>query len=384
MYNERFQGEGWPDWAVQDDGLPPVPKLGFPTNYYAMPALIRAFDRFWANSRGPRGVGLQDRLAAAWRHVAARFSSERRLVGYDLLNEPWPGSAWPTCAQPLGCPPFDRGPLTTFYRRVTRRIREVDRHTVVWYEPQVLFDFGSATSQGGVGPHAGMSFHAYCLTPGPACDRTEQLPFENAERQSDRTGDALLLTEFGATDDLTEIEPVVDRADRNRLGWEYWHYCPCADPTTNGPGTTQALVVDPRRPPRGANVKAAKLAVLERPYPQAVAGTPLRFSYSRATRRFSLAYSTARPGGGSYRFRADTQVFVPRLHYRHGYDVRASGAEPISSPGAAHLRLRTCPRRRKVRVSVTPARSGRPAPVSDCRARRRKQGVPANRFEAPG
>src|SRR3954453_22036638 len=22
MYNERFQGEGWPDWAVLDDGLP--------------------------------------------------------------------------------------------------------------------------------------------------------------------------------------------------------------------------------------------------------------------------------------------------------------------------------------------------------------------------
>ncbi|HYY23139.1 MAG TPA: hypothetical protein VE780_14800, partial [Thermoleophilaceae bacterium] len=82
-----------------------------------MPALIRAFDRFWANSPGPGGVGLQDRLAAAWRHVAARFSSERRLVGYDLLNEPWPGSAWPTCAHPLGCPPFDRGPLTMFYRR---------------------------------------------------------------------------------------------------------------------------------------------------------------------------------------------------------------------------------------------------------------------------
>ena len=39
LYNERFQGEGWPDWAVIDDGLPAEPKLGFPGNYLGMPAL---------------------------------------------------------------------------------------------------------------------------------------------------------------------------------------------------------------------------------------------------------------------------------------------------------------------------------------------------------
>ena len=39
MYNERFQGEGWPDWAVMDDGLPAQPASGFPNNYLLMPAL---------------------------------------------------------------------------------------------------------------------------------------------------------------------------------------------------------------------------------------------------------------------------------------------------------------------------------------------------------
>src|SRR3954471_18797466 len=46
MYNERFQGEGWPDWAVLDDGLPAQPQLGFPENYLVQPALNRAFDNF--------------------------------------------------------------------------------------------------------------------------------------------------------------------------------------------------------------------------------------------------------------------------------------------------------------------------------------------------
>src|SRR4051794_7902839 len=90
MYNERFQGEGWPDWAIDDDGLPAEPKNGFPGNYLAMPALQRAFDNFWANTADPSGVGLVDRYAAAWQHVASRFAGNRYVLGYDLLNEPWP------------------------------------------------------------------------------------------------------------------------------------------------------------------------------------------------------------------------------------------------------------------------------------------------------
>jgi endoglycosylceramidase len=61
MYNERFQGEGAPDWAVQDDGLPAFPQHGFPGNYTSMPALQHAYDHFWDNSAGPGGVELQDR-----------------------------------------------------------------------------------------------------------------------------------------------------------------------------------------------------------------------------------------------------------------------------------------------------------------------------------
>src|SRR5205085_8209759 len=30
LFNERFSGEGLPDWMVQDDGLPAVPDGGFP------------------------------------------------------------------------------------------------------------------------------------------------------------------------------------------------------------------------------------------------------------------------------------------------------------------------------------------------------------------
>ena len=162
LYNEKFQGEGWPDWAVQDDGLS-NPRNGFPTNYLTNPALQHAFDHFWANDPGPGGVGLVDRYAAAWRHVAGRFRDTAGVLGYDLLNEPWPGSNWQPCINPAGCPAFDTGPLASMMRKTTDAIRKVDRRHLVWQEPNVLFNFGPQTHLPKIGSNSGFSFHDYCL-----------------------------------------------------------------------------------------------------------------------------------------------------------------------------------------------------------------------------
>jgi endoglycosylceramidase len=380
LYNERFQGEGFPDWAVQDDGLPAQPQAGFPANYIVMPALNRAFDHFWNNDPGPGGVGLQDRYAAAWGHVARRFRNEPYNMGYDLFNEPWPGTGWQACANTAGCPLFDQQKLTPMSQRAYNAIRRHDKRNVVWYEPNVLFNNGPQTHHGDIGRHSGMSFHIYCLqegqTPRPSpmdeeqartCEPFETLPFQNANAQSRRTGDALILSEFGATDDLGQIERLEDYADRYMVGWLYWHYCECDDPTTAGVGGTQSVVSDARKPPTGSNVKSGKLDVLTRPYPQAVAGVPTRWRFDPDSKRFELAYTTARKGGGRFAFRADTQVFASPRHYPGGYDVRVRGGEAISAPGKRLLRVRTCTGRRRVEVTLTPGGGNFRA---DCRAPR--------------
>jgi hypothetical protein len=249
---------------------------------------------------------------------------------------------------------------------------------VAWYEPNVIFNDGAKTSHGDTGANAGMSFHIYCLaegnTPGPSpfdpeqqagCSTSEELPFQNADAQSARTGDALLLSEFGATDDLEQIQRIVEGAEKHMISWQYWHYCQCADPTTSGVGPTQALVLDPKKPPTGDNVKADKLKVLSRAYPQAVAGTPRSYDFDPAKRTFALDYSTARAGGGAFAARSDTQVFVPARQYPQGYDVRVEGGEAISGPNEQALRIRTCEGRREVKVRVTP---GSGALSADCRA----------------
>src|SRR2546423_11461352 len=199
LYNETFQGEGWPDWAVQDDGLPHEPKSGFPNNYIGMPALQRAFDHFWNNDPGPGGVGLQDRYAAAWRHVAERFRGNADVLGYELMNEPWPGTTWQPCATPSGCPAFD-ATLTAFAKRVAAAVRPVDARTLVFYEPPVLFNFGADSGAGPLGdPRAAFSFHDYCLSAGSSdqadasCDQFDDMVFGHAAEHTARTGEPGLL-----------------------------------------------------------------------------------------------------------------------------------------------------------------------------------------------
>src|SRR4029079_5958175 len=114
------------------------------------------WDSFWANRAGPGGVGLQDRYAAAWRHVAERFANADHVLGYDLLNEPWPGTVWPACANPVTCP--QHAQLAGFYRRVIAAVRTADPRHIAWYEPNLLTAAGAAVDMPRLGDaRAGLS-----------------------------------------------------------------------------------------------------------------------------------------------------------------------------------------------------------------------------------
>jgi endoglycosylceramidase len=348
LFNERYQGEGAPDWAVQDDGVPAQPQAGFPGNYFGMAALWRAFDHFWANDPGPGGVGLQDRYAAAWKHVARYFRTTDGVLGIDIFNEPFPGSQWSTCLNPVGCPAFD-AQLTAFSQKVIDAVRSVDKLTPVFYEPQLFFNDGVPTYVAPHGSRLGFSFHDYCGTSAIAdsytgCQQTlDTMTFDNAEKQAAAHGVPPLLTEFGATTDQATLKGVTDLAMHYRTGWQYWAYCGCNDPTTTGPGDKQALVFDPAKPPTGANVDHAKLAALVVPHPLLVAGTPTSYGYDRDTRVFTMTWSTSKAGSLPGRFGAGsrTVVSVPRLDYPAGYRVQVTGGKVVySSTGTLALTQR--------------------------------------------
>jgi endoglycosylceramidase len=85
--------DGAPRWATLSEGAPHVTGEVWSDAYFTSPAVQTALDNFWANAPAPDGLGLQDHLARCWALLAARYANEPAVLGYDLLNEPVPGSA---------------------------------------------------------------------------------------------------------------------------------------------------------------------------------------------------------------------------------------------------------------------------------------------------
>jgi endoglycosylceramidase len=364
MLSPRYAGRGFADWFPVDNGLPNQPSFGVPGNYFLMPALNRAYDNLWANVNAPDGVGLQDHLAEGWRRAAARFAPLDHVAGYDVFNEPWPGTAWPSCANPAGCPPggFDQTQLTAFNNRLIAGIRRADRVHTAYYEPNLEFDVGAATGHGKASdPNVGMSFHDYCLgaapglphAPDPAnvCQQTgERLVFQNAENHSAATGATLVMTEFGDTMDVAVQKRIADLADEFMVGWNTWAYI------GSGGGS---LIVDPSKPPTDSNTLVDVVKVLTRAYPRVVAGTPQRFTFDGDRRRLDAAWSTTMPNGRAAGA-LESEVFVPPLQFPNGYRVEVSGGEIAGGLGTREFRVRACPGATRVRITVTAATSVTP------------------------
>jgi endoglycosylceramidase len=211
-----------------------------------------------------------------------------------------------------------------------------------------------------------MSFHDYCLsdpsTDAAACSRSEQLVIANALARSASSGSALLLSEFGATDDLTDLHRVMTDADAHQLSWIEWAYCGCEDPTGTIPQSIEGLVSNPRLAGTGANVNQAKLAVMAEPYPRLVSGTPSSYSFDQASRVFSLSYTTRGPRGNRFGVGSCTAIVVPQIQFPDGYVVEVSGARVTSVPDAGVLTLAQLSNtERTVQVEIRPTHGRRTA-----------------------
>lgn len=364
QYGTAVGGGGMPDWMTITDGVPNI-RRPFPQGYLLNPAEDRAWDNFWINRPAADGLGLQDHYAAMLQLLAGAFGAQPAFLGLDLMNEPWPGTNFPTCANPLGCPLFD-GTLAAFYHRVIPQLRAAEPHHLVFYEPHALFDEGAASTIGSVADaNAVFTFHNYCLgdqpglpqaDPGQDCGVEEQLVLSEAETQAARGGDGLLEDEWGNTSSVPLLTRMAAEADQRMVGWSYWAYEDCC----LSPG---AIVRDGAKPPTAAgNLNRPVLAALARPYPQAIAGTPTSWSYEPATRAFTLRYSTRRAGGGALGRGVGTHVELPALAYPTGYDATVSGARVRSAPDANVLRLSNDPGAATVIVRVVPARHHPAAP----------------------
>ncbi len=88
----RSVGDGAPDWAAVLDNTKPRKEIFVWADGYFFGRWVRkSFDHFWNNDK-VYGKGLQDRYCDLWKMLAARYGESKALFGFDLMNEPFPGS----------------------------------------------------------------------------------------------------------------------------------------------------------------------------------------------------------------------------------------------------------------------------------------------------
>lgn len=87
-----LRGDSAPIWACMTEGNKyHLPHFVWAEGYFFNKAVQKSFDNFWNNTE-VYGKGLQDHYADMWRVLASRFGDHPALFGFDIFNEPYPGS----------------------------------------------------------------------------------------------------------------------------------------------------------------------------------------------------------------------------------------------------------------------------------------------------
>jgi endoglycosylceramidase len=120
--------DGAPTWATYFDGMSSCHN----TFRELSPAVAAAFDNFYDDRDG-----IQTQLVRVWARLAQKFAANPTVAGFDLFNEPHPGSRpGPVAAEEIG----------SFYERSIEAIRRAESertngfHHIIFFEPSVLYN----------------------------------------------------------------------------------------------------------------------------------------------------------------------------------------------------------------------------------------------------
>jgi endoglycosylceramidase len=375
--------DGAPAWAVQDDGKPACAMYGIDE---LNPAESAAFANFWQNSSvsGPQGqspgAGLQDHYIGGLAALARRFEGNAAVLGYELMNEPQPGS--------LGSTPAGNGyqasrqDLYPFYTRAIEaltgvrdgrptcptsaptslggtcaypKLASVSRQQI-FYEPiayRNLVDFSLQVSAPFssyrnlvFAPHV----YTYAFTveqdllglpakPG-GYPPNFTFGYQTAEAEAQAMHAAVLVTEFGdaSSTDATILANELAAQESTQTGGTLWAWkglsqkpgtCWCTrwqhssyQTTSNGtPGKG-----NPRPQPSAADLLIpSRQRLLLRVSPTATAGRLGAYAYDPTSRTFAMVATSTAVGARGNRS-TDTVIFIPSTV--HGA-VRVTGAAAV-------------------------------------------------------
>lgn len=268
----------------------------------------------------------QDFFAQYWSLVTQACKNYTNVLGYEIINEPWPGDIW---SNPQLLLPGIAGQLNLLplYDNIHETIRQYDKETLIFYEPLTwgnLFNsstFGTGFSRAPMNDSSGtvLSWHYYCwvfaLTWNPKwpngtypddqkffCHQVQQkLVFQAIVDTRDHLKSPSFLTEFGGCAyyfnvnnktvfNAEECEYILNSADRGFDSWTYW----------NSDFYDSNFHYD-------FNL----INLFARIYPVATSGIPITFDYDLNSKIFEYSFNI------DFKIQQPTEIFIPQDLYQN-------------------------------------------------------------------
>lgn len=377
-------GDGAPEWACLTDGAKfKKTKLVWAEGYFWGKAVHNCFDNFWADKEY-NGIPLQTYFCNMWKHVAERFKDHPALFGFDLLNEPFPGSDGGKifrglimnvaktvltdkrckkiqmlknlfsgnvikCLDPFDDPSlfrkvtsagdklikkFDTGAYSGFINKTARAIREVTDNGIIIMENSYYSNLGIPYSAPAVN-YDGKREEKLCFAP-HAYDLMVDTPaykyasnnrvgsiFDEHRRSQERLGVPLLVGEWGGQSEGTDwLYHIEYLLDK----FDGYHW-----------GQTYWAYYD-------GLFENPIMSCLIRTSPVAVCGSIERYSYDRENDIFTLTYDQDKE------YSVPTEIYVHKAFKNIECDGEYT-VEPKNKNGAAMLKITAAPGKHTVKIS---------------------------------
>ena len=332
-YTSFGSGDGFPAWAVSPKSRLYQPDNGagsedWPIRMALDPGTHRSFRDFYSDANGVR-----TRYLAMVQLLARELSSVPRVIGYDLLNEPWGR---------------EQSELAGLHADAARAIRA--EHPLA-----ILFIEGHFSTNCGIQTHLPRpEFGNYAYSPHyykPAAIVTRawrggtgtiDRAFDHMEAKAAEWNVPLFLGEFGAPAENVRsgdyVAYLYDHLDAGFSSGAQWNYTPRWTEATKDGWNGEDFNILARTGHLRGNYRP-------RPFPRAIAGTPRQFRYEEASagHRASVEIAwDARPERG------ETEIYVPRAVFPAG---------SVIAHDPPDLELRFDPARQVIAIKA--ARAGR-------------------------
>jgi len=270
IYSYVFTGRGMPEWVVRDDGHPFQPIEPWWLNN-VQPAVTASWDHYW------RDDDIQQSYTDLLLEYVRRFKDHPAVIGYDLINEPYQGSA--------AVSEFERTTLTHTYQKWVEAVRAEDSENWIFYEP-VSWIVNTSLAPSNIGvldeDRAVYFPHLYSYT------NDLNLPWNGdpafifmwegrALKIIEQQESAGMIGEFGVNASIQGhndfLREVLEMVNRSLSGWAYWEYGYVKHLSEGGEPYGQEFV-----------------SLLAQPYARRVAGKPLVMRFDAKGKVFELEF----------------------------------------------------------------------------------------------